>query len=549
MRKRLVSGLLVAAMGMSMLAGCGAAPDGGSGKDPEQTGAAAEKDAATEQDGAAEQDQGEDQDPVEITWLGFYTSDITVAEETYGEHLLEERFNIEITPVTDISQSTMDAFISSGDILDVTCFPCYLNHDYQYLYDQELIREIPEEWLYEYYPTGMATAEKFLGKEFFEEEKHKIDDKCLYVPCVQNFDDSKFIMLYRHDWLENLGLEEPKTLDEFHDMLYAFTFDDPDGNGVDDTYGLGSIWGWGGVWPVYGAFGFNNGSRSGSFYLHDDGSVTYTTVTDEYKQALGVIRDWYQEGIIEPEGVTDDRSALRAKWANGTIGAMGDSISWAWGDTPNMLIPMVEQTYGEGSVAVLNPLTTTYGDGTVYAGSNVPQMTGSRELMFTADATDEQVIAVLQMLEGISSDKQLYLDLMFGEEGTDYTIIDGKIKQNEDLTVERKAEKGLEAYYGCVSFREDVIEMQRSERDLEVSRIGYSWPAGDVTRGDNFVTSSYVNEAYNEHMEEVKACEAEFYSNVLLGVVDLDQEWDSYVEKMNQIGLADIIAEWEEVLK
>lgn len=45
-------------------------------------------------------------------------------------------------------------------------------------------------------------------------------------------------MIVRTDWLENIEAEVPTTLDELHDVLYAFTFDDPDGNGQDDTYGL-----------------------------------------------------------------------------------------------------------------------------------------------------------------------------------------------------------------------------------------------------------------------------------------------------------------------
>ena len=39
------------------------------------------------------------------------------------------------------------------------------------------------------------------------------------------------------DWLDNLGLEMPTTFDELYDVLYAFTYNDPDGNGVQDTYG------------------------------------------------------------------------------------------------------------------------------------------------------------------------------------------------------------------------------------------------------------------------------------------------------------------------
>ena len=42
----------------------------------------------------------------------------------------------------------------------------------------------------------------------------------------------------RKDWLENVGLEMPTDLDSFYDVLYAFTYNDPDGNGQKDTYGM-----------------------------------------------------------------------------------------------------------------------------------------------------------------------------------------------------------------------------------------------------------------------------------------------------------------------
>lgn len=53
---------------------------------------------------------------------------------------------------------------------------------------------------------------------------------------------------YRQDWLEKVGLEQPKTIDDFYHMLKAFKEKDPDGNGKDDTYGLVMVkWtaGWG----------------------------------------------------------------------------------------------------------------------------------------------------------------------------------------------------------------------------------------------------------------------------------------------------------------
>ena len=34
--------------------------------------------------------------------------------------------------------------------------------------------------------------------------------------------------------------------------------------------------------------------------------------TEEYRQALEILNQWYEEGIIDPECITDDRSA--GKW-------------------------------------------------------------------------------------------------------------------------------------------------------------------------------------------------------------------------------------------
>ena len=45
-------------------------------------------------------------------------------------------------------------------------------------------------------------------------------------------------IVIRKDWLDNLGLEVPTTPEELLAVAEAFTYDDPDGNGVDDTYAI-----------------------------------------------------------------------------------------------------------------------------------------------------------------------------------------------------------------------------------------------------------------------------------------------------------------------
>ena len=58
----------------------------------------------------------------------------------------------------------------------------------------------------------------------------------------------------RGDWLEKLGLAVPESLDDFYEVLKAFKERDPDGNGIQDTYGLSTA-GLYDIQPFMGAFG------------------------------------------------------------------------------------------------------------------------------------------------------------------------------------------------------------------------------------------------------------------------------------------------------
>jgi putative aldouronate transport system substrate-binding protein len=46
-------------------------------------------------------------------------------------------------------------------------------------------------------------------------------------------------IVIRKDWLDKLGLKPPQTLNDIYAIAYAFTKNDPDGNGKNDTIGIG----------------------------------------------------------------------------------------------------------------------------------------------------------------------------------------------------------------------------------------------------------------------------------------------------------------------
>jgi putative aldouronate transport system substrate-binding protein len=64
----------------------------------------------------------------------------------------------------------------------------------------------------------------------------KIDGKSYALPIERELVQAG--VLYRQDWLEKLGLAEPKNMDDVWHIIRAFAERDPDGNGKNDTSGL-----------------------------------------------------------------------------------------------------------------------------------------------------------------------------------------------------------------------------------------------------------------------------------------------------------------------
>lgn len=115
---------------------------------------------------------------------------------------------------------------------------------------------------------------------------------------------------YRLDWLNNLGLKEPTTWENFSDMLYAFTYNDPDQNGADDTVGLG-LDSWTGVFNIMWTwFGVPN-----EWGIDGNGDLIHYSQTDEYKTALAAFRELYALGVINngSNGIPDFMSVAAGK--------------------------------------------------------------------------------------------------------------------------------------------------------------------------------------------------------------------------------------------
>jgi len=77
---------------------------------------------------------------------------------------------------------------------------------------------------------------KNITKEMWDAVKSVNDGKTYIVPRTNITNDWGYMI--NNDWLKKLNLKAPTTIDEFTNVCRAFTKNDPDGNGKDDTFGV-----------------------------------------------------------------------------------------------------------------------------------------------------------------------------------------------------------------------------------------------------------------------------------------------------------------------
>lgn len=144
------------------------------------------------------------------------------------------------------------------------------------------------------------------------------------LPKMGNAYDSANLMFVRQDWLDNLGLKMPETMEELKEVAYAFTYNDPDGNGKDDTYGLAldgvdvltsTIGTMSGIFEGFGAY-----PESLSFVEHDGEVVWGGSLSDGMKAALTMLQEMYAEGSITRDFITMDGNSVFEEGGSGRCG-------------------------------------------------------------------------------------------------------------------------------------------------------------------------------------------------------------------------------------
>lgn len=213
--------------------------------------------------------------------------------------------------------------------------------------------------------------------------------------------------IIRKDWLDELGLPVPSTIDEWYTTLKAFK----EKKGTTAPLTLRTLFMGERTAGFAGAFGV-----MGNFYV-EDGKVRYGYLEPGYRDYLATMSKWYREGLLDQDFAVLDLESVDKKM---TSGASGATIGWfsyiekynlaaQSGDTAARYVAAPYPTLAEGEIPKFGQLDNAY------AGTSSAAI----------KATTKNLEAAVRWLDYAYSEEGSLLNT-FGIEGVTYTMKNGQ---------------------------------------------------------------------------------------------------------------------------
>lgn len=332
----------------------------------------------------------------------------------------------------------------------------------------------------------------------------------------------------RQDWLEELGLEVPTTIDEWTTVLTAFKeekgaevpFNFNENRTLNDMF-------YGGLFV--GAFGTNI-----SYYV-DEGQVLYGPAQPQYKDFLAKMNEWYDAGLIDASFATADSAERDANMLSGRTGA---TVGWGSAHLGSLKRAFAEVDENADLVGVTYP-TLNEGERPMFGQKRFPMDMPTTVAINAKSENIEQIIKFLNY--GYTEEGYFYNN--FGIEGTSYDLVDGYPQMKDDILNPAEGSIGqawtqyARAPYSG-PFRQSPMYFEQYLNLPGLQDAVALWAATDAL--DHMLPPVSISledgKTYNKISADMDSYAFEWTVQAITGAVSLD-DFEDFVATLEDIGL------------
>jgi putative aldouronate transport system substrate-binding protein len=332
--------------------------------------------------------------------------------------------------------------------------------------------------------------------------------------------------IVRKDWLDKLGLAVPTTLDEYVNVLRAFTKEDPDGNGKDDTYGLSGDNYYRSLSPFFYAYGLD----VDNFVKQPDGSIKFGAIDPQVKTVLSLLRDLYKDGVMDPRMTTsanNDDTKVNDIYASGKVGSF-----YRWVDyfnPGNSVAISFKKLNPTGEYISIEPIKGPGG-----FSSDMPDPRIGWCYLIVTDTTDaDSAVQVLNTM----ADPEVFKLISFGREGEHYKMEDGIFTPT--IAPEEGSKLGL-GNFGWYVQRKDAANIKNTP---EVTAMFEKKIETSQPMRDKIVYFKAINRPeWDKYSADIRKARDELFWGIITGKTPVDA-FDNFAAQYEKLGGKQIDAE------
>ncbi|WP_270811107.1 extracellular solute-binding protein [Hungatella effluvii] len=363
----------------------------------------------------------------------------------------------------------------------------------------------------------------------FRQTAYSLDGNIYQIPKNQELKAAEFWWI-RQDWLDKLNLKAPTTVDELHDVLYAFRNEDPNGNGLKDEIPLFDRAGW--KQPDEYLYLWDT---SLEFYPRD-GKMKYEPLEENFKTGVSNMIKWYQEGLIDPEIFTRGASS-RDTLLGGDLGG----CTHDWVSTANYNSTLQETIPGFQMVAIAPPA-----DQNGVVKERVSRYPG---VGWGISSQCKDPVTVIKFMDYFFTEEGS--DLMnWGIEGDTFTRDADGSKHFTDTVLQSELTpigylRSIGAQYRIGMCQDGDYEYATMKEDgIEANKLynGHDEWFDDSLPPylDGKMALKYTSDDETEYkniMASIKPYVDEKFQSWILGVNDFDSEYDTFIKELKARGI------------
>jgi len=321
-------------------------------------------------------------------------------------------------------------------------------------------------------------------------------------------------LLIRQDWLDDLGMNMPITLDDWYVTLTAFK-DQKGATAPLFMYKTGIMIGGGEILSAYDV---------GADIYQVDGTVKYGPIEPGFKEYLMLMNKWYSEGLIAPDFMTNQSPIYMPDTAYTTTGKSGIF----WNVYTVELLAMMSGNPDYKLSAVPYPVKNV-GDRVHFMGPAGMGDTASFSVAISTTCSDPE-LATRWADYQYSPDG--YLLTTYGLEGVTYEMVDGHPKYFDIIEEQPFSEIAGKYLMGngspCI-WDFDAEYSMLSEVQVKLTDV---W--GDADR-DYVMPAISLTTEEGERSSVLKADIDTYVSEMILKFITGEESFDNYDAFLNEI--------------